>query len=78
MIQNPFSGVQEARIMDHMNKDHVDALKQYTGGTQATMIGIDAEGFDVLASGQKMRFVFENPVRNMEEARQALVDMARR
>ena len=41
------------------------------------MIGIDADGFDVLKSDQKLRFAFETPVRSMEEARQALVKLAR-
>jgi putative heme iron utilization protein len=42
------------------------------------MAGIDADGFDVLAAGKKLRFDFDTPVRNMDEARQALVAMAKR
>ena len=42
------------------------------------MTGIDAEGFDTLADGRKLRFDFEAPVHNMEEARQALVTMTKR
>jgi putative heme iron utilization protein len=76
-IENPFSAAQEARILDHMNKDHGDALRHYAGGLDATMIGIDTEGFDVLTPRGKRRFSFESPVKNMEEARQALVAMAR-
>ena len=41
------------------------------------MAGIDADGFDVIKSGKKLRFAFETPIRNMEEARQALVAMAK-
>jgi putative heme iron utilization protein len=78
MLVNPFSAEQEMRILSHMNNDHGDALKHYTGGTNAKMIGIDSEGFDVLASEEKRRFTFENPVHNMEEARQALVALAKR
>ena len=37
------------------------------------MTGIDAEGFDLLKDGVKLRLLFETPVRNMEEARQALM-----
>ena len=77
MATNPFSTVQESRIIQHMNDDHSDALGHYVGGDSAVMVGIDAEGFDVLKSGRKVRFVFETPVRNMEEARQALVAMAK-
>jgi hypothetical protein len=78
MIENPFSAAQESRIIEHMNKDHSDALKHYAGGAAAVMAGIDAEGFDVLASGKKLRFEFQAPVHNMDEARQALVAMAKR
>ena len=62
-----------------MNNDHGEALRHYTGGaTSVMMVGIDAEGFDVLASGKKLRFDFDSPVRNADEARQALVAMAKR
>ena len=76
MAQNPFSAAQESHILQHMNKDHSDALQHYCGGDAAEMAGIDADGFDVLSSGRKIRFSFKTPVRNMEEARQALVAMA--
>jgi len=78
MISNPFSAAQETRIIDHMNNDHAPALKHYAGDREATMIGIDAEGFDVLIESGKLRVSFEKPVLNMEQARQALVEMARR
>src|SRR6266850_4030609 len=78
MVANPFSAAQESRIIQHMNDDHRDALIHYAGGKSAVMIGIDGEGFDVLQSGKKVRFEFETSVRNMEEARQALVTMAKR
>ena len=75
---NPFSGSQEFRIIEHMNNDHADALKHYAGGKSARMIGIDGEGFDVQTTAGKLRIPFEQPVQNMEEARQALVAMARK
>ena len=77
MIENPFTAVQESRIIEHMNNDHAAALNQYANGADAKMIGIDAEGFDILTANGKRRFHFDQPVRNMEEARQALVAMAR-
>ena len=77
MVPNPFSAEQEARIVDHMNNDHAEALKQYTGGVAATMIGIDSEGFDVLTHTGKQRISFDQPIHTIEEARQALVAMAR-
>jgi putative heme iron utilization protein len=79
MAANPFSPSQESRIIQHMNRDHSDAIKHYTGGDSAEMVGIDDQGFDVLKqSGSKVRFFFERPVQNMEEARQALIAMAKR
>ena len=78
MMPNPFSPAQELRIIQHMNDDHRDALARYAGGNAAVMAGIDAEGFDVLQAGKKIRFAFDTPVRNMEDARQALVAMANR
>jgi heme iron utilization protein len=74
---NPFSFEQESRIIDHMNGDHRDALRHYVGG-DATMTGIDSEGFDVMKAGRKIRLAFDTPVRTMEEARQALVALAKR
>ena len=76
MARNPFSAPQESQIIQHMNNDHGDALRHYCGGGAAEMAGIDADGFDVLKSGKKVRFTFKTPIRNMEEARQALVAMA--
>lgn len=78
MTANPFSPVEEARIVQHMNKDHAEALSRYVGGGSAEMAGIDAEGIDVLKAGARVRIPFAAPVTNMEEARQALVEMAKR
>lgn len=78
MTANPFSQMEETRIVEHMNKDHAQALSRYVGGGPAEMAGIDAEGFDVLKAGKKLRIPFASPVTNMEEARKALVEMAKR
>jgi putative heme iron utilization protein len=78
MATNPFSRAEENRIVQHMNKDHSDALSRYIGGGPGQMAGIDGEGFDVLRAGKKIRIPFTAPVTNMEQARQALVEMARR
>ena len=78
LIENPFSAAQEARILDHMNNDHAAALRHYAGGKDAVMTGIDAEGFDLIANqSRKLRIPFEHPVKNMDEAREALVAMSR-
>jgi putative heme iron utilization protein len=78
MIKNPFSSEQESRILDHMNTDHADALRTYAFGVPAKMTGIDSEGFDLLASGRKLRLAFETPVHDLDQARRALIAMAKR
>jgi len=77
-LKNPFSAIDESRILDHMNHDHANALKGFAGGKQAFMAGIDAEGFDMLTADGKIRMPFDAPIHTMEEARQALVALARR
>ena len=78
VTQNPFSFQQELRIIEHMNKDHADALRQYADGASAVMTGIDAEGFDLLVSDNKVRLEFDTPVQDMQQARQALIALAKR
>jgi putative heme iron utilization protein len=75
--KNPFSRAQELRIIQHMNQDHRDALKGYAGA-EAVMVGIDGEGFDLRTAEAKRRIPFDVPVSSMEEAREALIAMARR
>ena len=80
-VKNPFSSKEESSIVHHMNNDHAAALTQIAGAEGAglvTMTGIDSEGFDAIQSGRKRRFVFERPVRAIEEARQMLISMSRR
>jgi len=73
---NPFSASEEAGIVQHMNRDHNEVLLRLIGG-ECAMVGIDGEGFDILKGDRKIRIPFEAPVRNMEEARAAFVEMAR-
>jgi heme iron utilization protein len=75
---NPFSAVEETRIIQHMNQDHGEVLQRLAQSESAEMAGIDAEGFDVLSGSTKVRIPFTTPVSNMEEARRAFVEMARR
>ena len=77
MTTNPFSAAQESRIIQNMNNDHSNALRQYCGGGPTEMAGIDAEGFDVLKSSRKVRLTFDTPIRNIEDARQALAAIAK-
>jgi heme oxygenase (biliverdin-IX-beta and delta-forming) len=75
-------------IMEHMNRDHADALRDITrrfGGLdaiEATMVAVDRLGFVVrvrTAGGMKgTRIAFAEPVTSREDARKTLVEMARR
>jgi putative heme iron utilization protein len=78
LIQNSFSFQEEKGIIDHMNRDHAEALRHYAGGVAAVMTGIDSEGFDMLVAGKKRRREFDSPVFTMEQARQALIAMTKR
>ena len=79
---NPFRE-SEAEIVDHMNVDHRKALAHYCRTlaglepAEVAMAGIDAEGFDMLADGLRVRVDFDAPIATPEEARAALVRLAR-
>jgi len=78
---------QETSIVAHMNADHAENLMHYCRhvhqviANEAQMLGIDHDGFDVLAttaSGkQRLRFDFEQPVYDAQAARTALVALAK-
>lgn len=85
---NTLLAQQEAAIIEHMNTDHVHSLIAYckhfqnTETTQAQMIGIDSDGFDVviLDQAQKtqyLRFNFEQAIHDAQSARAALVAMSK-
>ncbi|OGX04098.1 MAG: hypothetical protein A3G87_03810 [Omnitrophica bacterium RIFCSPLOWO2_12_FULL_50_11] len=85
-LPNPFTGEEEKSILTHMNQNHREALRSYLRRFKeidvkdeeaVTMVGIDGEGFDLLATGRMIRFSFEKFIANMNEARQALVAMSR-
>jgi heme iron utilization protein len=71
----------ESGILQHMNTDHADALISYchhfhgVKTDTAEIIGIDCDGFDVRANGQKLRIEFTEPVLDAASARTALVKL---
>ena len=71
-----------ADILQHMNEDHADALRDYCrhvhGVTpaHAEMVGIDGDGFDVSADGALLRIPFPEPVANPGQVRGALIALA--
>jgi heme iron utilization protein len=83
MPSNPLF-IEEPGILAHMNEDHVDNLKAYcqhfhqVQAKSVEMIGIDSLGFYVRVNqANLLRFAFSTPISNAQEARMALVDMAK-
>ncbi len=75
---------EEAGILAHMNGDHTENLKAYCqyfhqiAPSTVEMIGIDSLGFDIRTTpDQILRFQFNQPITNAQEARTALVAMAK-
>jgi putative heme iron utilization protein len=74
----------EADILAHMNQDHRDAMRDYcrlvhaVDCAQPEMVGIDCDGFDLRADGCLLRFMFDAPIANAGDVRQALVALAQR
>lgn len=75
---------QEDDVITHMNADHRDTLRHYCEHSHqcealdVEMLGIDCDGFDVCADGGNLRFDFEEMVLDAQQARHALVEMAKR
>jgi putative heme iron utilization protein len=74
-------------ILEHMNRDHRDALVKYARGLahvtadEATMIAVDRLGFRLrVRSGDRLhavRIAFPREVRTMTDARTVLIEMLR-
>jgi putative heme iron utilization protein len=72
-------------ILDHMNRDHVDALIAYAhhfageAADEATMIAVDRLGFRLrLRSGERLhavRIAFPREVRTAADSRTVLIEM---
>jgi putative heme iron utilization protein len=83
LLKNPFRET-ESSIVEHMNQDHKEALFHYCNALKVTtvnavaMIGIDSEGFDMLADNRKLRIDFDTLISTVEAARATLVKLARR
>lgn len=73
----------EADILAHMNADHSDAIGLYANvllglpGVGWRMIGIDPQGCDLANGPSRARLDFDNPVRDGESARAALVRLVK-
>lgn len=83
LLKNPFREPEKG-IVEHMNRDHKEALFHYCNVLKmptvnsVTMAGIDSEGFDMLADNRKLRIDFDTSINTAEAARAILVELARR
>ena len=83
--ESPFSPDEETRAIDHMNRDHADAIKHYCHlgsipvgeDEHPVMVGMDSEGFNLLVGKRIHRFGFAEPVGTMDELRSELVRLAK-
>jgi heme oxygenase (biliverdin-IX-beta and delta-forming) len=74
----------EEEALDHMNRDHGDAVQLYAtalagrarGGWR--MAALDEDGFTLVDGAQSARIAFDRPVRNAAELRATLAEMAER
>ncbi len=73
----------EPDILAHMNAEHAHNLRDYCqhlrskSPSEAVMVGLDCDGFDMRVDGEITRFHFERTVTDATEARVALVALAR-
>ncbi|MDN5836948.1 MAG: DUF2470 domain-containing protein, partial [Nitrosospira sp.] len=85
LLPNPFTLKQEQGVITHMNSDHADAIGHYCNlhhirvpeKQTPVMAGIDAEGFHLRIGKRIHRIHFSQPIAGAEDARKALVEMAR-
>jgi putative heme iron utilization protein len=79
---NPLASA-ETGILEHMNRDHSDSLVRTCRSVhgvearEARMVGIDPEGFDVIADGRRLRFDLDPPVSTPQQVRAAMVRLSR-
>jgi heme iron utilization protein len=80
---NPLSRESQEQIVAQMNLHHADALRRYLTATEGindtdgvTVLGIDAEGIDLMVTDGLRRMPLRRPIGSDAEARQVLVEMA--
>lgn len=81
-LANPFAGEVEAGMIEHMNRDHAEAIGHYVelaglpADEPAEMVGIDSEGFHLRIAQALYWLPFPTPCNNPAMVRQALVQLA--
>jgi putative heme iron utilization protein len=73
----------EQRAVNHMNDDHLDAVANYARyfakaeGGGWVLTGVDVEGVDLAAGDETRRVFFPSPLKQAEDMRPVLVEMAK-
>lgn len=83
---NPFAGAGETSMVEHMNGDHVDAMRDYCrlynvhceDRDTPKLAGIDAEGFELRVGKRLLRIDFDAPAETAKDVRMAMVALAQR
>ncbi len=81
-LANPLADA-EAGVVEHMNDDHPDAVvtycRHYFGREprDATLVGADPDGIDLLADGVALRLPFAARAASVQALRQQLIDLLR-
>jgi len=79
---NPFSEIDEQRVIEHMNADHTAALRRYVARETTSeaeppqMVGIDSRGIHVRTGARVRRCDFQERVMDTEGARTALIRLS--
>lgn len=74
----------EESAIDHMNGDHADAVRLYAQklaggkGTNWTISGIDASGFDLLGTDSVLRVEFDTPLEEADRLAAVMAELAKR
>jgi putative heme iron utilization protein len=85
-LMNPFTAEQEVSMVEHMNADHIVAMRRYITDAGFELhdeitpkfAGCDRFGFHLTDGSRVMRIAFPYPVQSPNDVRTALVAMARR
>lgn len=81
---NPFSAEQEKGAVEHMNEDHIPAIRHYCSLANIALndddtpelSGVDGEGFHIRVGQRIHRFHFDNPIQTPIELRKTLTELA--
>jgi putative heme iron utilization protein len=85
-LKKKFSSNEELKIVEHMNNDHAQNLKEYarfylgiecSEGDVLRMMGLDQFGADLSLNEVKYRIDFKVPLQSPAEARSVFVEMAK-